>query len=213
VKSISGTWNRIVNRLIWKGHDEESEVNGIAFTPDGKRVVTAASDGEIRIWDAANGKDLGKIVGPKEGIIAMALSPDGRRALIAGGNGFACVLYDLETKKEILRLVGHTANVNSLVFSPDGKQILTGSADRTLRLWDATAGRSCAKSMRTPAMSRASNSPPMVWGAASVGYDHVNRLWGLERRPTRRLFRSAQPAGALRCDFSRRQDYLLRRSG
>jgi WD40 repeat protein len=162
-----------------EGHDEESEVNGIAFTPDGKRVVTAASDGDIRIWDAANGKDLGKIEGPKDGIIAMALSPDGKRALIAGGNGFACVLYDLDTKKEILRLVGHSAAVYALAFSPDGKRILTGSADRTVRLWDAVAGKELRKIDAHAGAVKCVNFTADGLVAASVGYDHVNRLWDL----------------------------------
>src|SRR5207302_5942126 len=98
-------WNLEDNSQVARleGHDEESEVNGIAFTPDGRRVVTAASDGDIRVWEAETGKDLAKIKGPREGILALALSRDGRRAIIAGGAGNACIVYDLETKKEILR--------------------------------------------------------------------------------------------------------------
>src|SRR5205814_1439842 len=85
--------NAQVARL--EGHDEESEVNGIAFTPGGKRVVTAASDGDIKVWDAETGKELSKIKGPREGILAFALSPDGKRAVASGAPGHACIVYDL----------------------------------------------------------------------------------------------------------------------
>ena len=160
-----------------EGHDEESEVNGIAFTPDGKRVVTAASDGDIRIWDAATGKELGKIKGPKEGILALALSPDGRQAVISGGNGFACTLYDLETKKEVRRFIGHTAAVHAIAFAPDGKRLLTGSADRTLRFWDTATGNELRKLDAHAGYVRGVCFTPDGAVVASVGYDHVNRLW------------------------------------
>ena len=51
----------------------------------------------------------------------------------------------MATKKEIRQLAGHTAVVHALAFSPDGKQILTGSADRTLRFWDARTGKELRK--------------------------------------------------------------------
>jgi WD40 repeat protein len=160
-----------------EGHDEETEINGIAYTPDGKRVVTASADGEIRIWEVPSGKDLGKITGPKEGFLALALTQDGKKALVACGS--ACILYDLESKKELLRLAGHTGLVNTLAFSPDGSRILTGSADRTVRLWDGGTGKELRKIEAHAGYVKAVQFTADGASAASVGYDHVNRLWDL----------------------------------
>ena len=52
-----------------------------------------------------------------------------------------CLVYDLESKKELFRLRGHTNTIYTISFSPDGSRILTGAADRTLRLWDAVDGK------------------------------------------------------------------------
>ena len=132
-----------------EGHDEESEVNG-SRSRHGKRVVTAASDGDIRVWDAESGKELAKIKGPREGILAFALSPDGKKAVVSVP-GHACLVYDLETKKELFQLRGTRTRFKQLLC--DGARIVTGAADRTLRLWDSANGRRSTSSPLTPAMS------------------------------------------------------------
>ena len=72
---------------------------------------------------------------------SMACSPDGRHIAIAGEDRSAtAVLREAATGQEIMRFKGHSGEVLAVAFSPDGRRILTGSADRTARLWDATSG-------------------------------------------------------------------------
>jgi WD40 repeat protein len=173
-------WNLETNEQLARleGHDEEAEVHGVAFLPDGQHVVTAASDGEIRVWEIAMAKTVTTIKGPTEGILAFALSPDGKRAVVSGSRDFSCRMYDLEAKKEIRQFRGHTGPVQAIAFSTDGARLLTGSADHTLRLWDAAQGRELRKIDAHAGYVRGiCFLTPET--AASVGYDHVNRLWDL----------------------------------
>ena len=67
-----------------------------AFSPDGRRVVTASKDNTARIWDAETYQQIAVLAG-HEGILYSALfSPDGRRVLTASWDNTARI-WDAET--------------------------------------------------------------------------------------------------------------------
>jgi WD40 repeat protein/mono/diheme cytochrome c family protein len=72
--------------------------------------------------------------------LAVAFSPDGRRAL-SGGEDHTARLWDVATGREVRRLEGHTGEVLAVALSPDGQRALTAGSDRTVRLWDLSSGR------------------------------------------------------------------------
>ena len=54
-------------------------------------------------------------------------------------------ILDAETAREVWSLKGHTLTVRDVAFSPDGLRLATSSIDRTVRLWDLTAGQEILK--------------------------------------------------------------------
>jgi WD40 repeat protein len=117
----------------------------VAFSPDGKRVVSGSSDCTVRIWDAGTGK---LVAGPFEGhtnfVWSVAFSPDGQR-VVSGSHDHTVRIWDAETGTLVAGpFEGHTDKVWSVAFSPDGLRVVSGSSDRTIRTWDAGTGQTVA---------------------------------------------------------------------
>ena len=122
---------------------------GLAFSPDGARIVSGGTDNVLRLWDARSGALIGEpLKGHTDSVNSVAFSPDGAR-IVSGSQDNTLRLWDARSGAPIGEpLKGHTGFVNSVAFSPDGARVVSGSWDMTLRLWpvlDAWAEALCAK--------------------------------------------------------------------
>jgi WD40 repeat protein len=130
-----------------------------AFARDGKTIVTASwrEDGTpardsavVHVWDGQTGKRLRELVVADIRPWGLALSPDGRWAVITGQAGAergpetALVFCDLVRNRERTMHLGDTSEVLTATFSSDGRVLATGCADRTVRLWEVASGREIA---------------------------------------------------------------------
>ncbi len=133
-------WDTATGRLL---HDLEGHVGTItslAFSPDGRRLVSGGADGTARIWDTATGGALRTLTGNGELVTTVAYSRDG--TLLATGSSNGTVRIWDSRGSLLLDLNGHGGWITSVSFDPSGKRVLTSSADPRPDTSTSTSARS-----------------------------------------------------------------------
>ena len=112
-------------------------LNSVAVAPDGE-IAAGGADGKVYFY-SANGEARGIAEAAPTPIIAVVVSPDGKRVAAAGIRGSVAII-DRATRKLEHTLVGPGLPVWSVAFFPDSHTLLTGGTDRMIRRWDAITG-------------------------------------------------------------------------
>jgi WD40 repeat protein len=203
-------------------------VSALEWTADGKKLLTGenqttATDPSlppVRVWDAATGREVRRLLDYTRPLWPLAFSPDGRSVASvrgpepgAGGapagqeeGASAVYLYETATGQPRRRFPGHRYGARELTFSPDGKWLVsTGSGDPTVLVWDvlASAGASPARAATPPA-----KEGEVLW--ADLGDSDAGKAYRamctLIRQPAlavplcRERLRPAAPANAAQVD-------------
>ena len=138
-------------QLDTKGHT--ALIGDIIVTKSGD-IISASDDKTIRVWSSKTGKEKRKILGQigagSEGkIYAIALSPNNEFLALGGmlagieNRDTACAIkiYNYPTGRLIKVLKSHTNAVLDLSFSQDGKYLISGSIDKTAKIWEVNSFR------------------------------------------------------------------------
>lgn len=164
----------------WYGHKDA--VTAIAFSPDGKYIVTGSEDKTLRLWDAINERNIGKSwTGHNDWVNSVAFSPDGKY-VVSGSEDKTLRLWDATNGQVIGKpWQEQEYGVSSVVFSPDGKHVVSGSNDNNLQLWDVKSGMPIGKPWEghEHAITAIALSPDGKY-VVSAGLDATVRLWDVE---------------------------------
>ncbi|WP_373994220.1 NB-ARC domain-containing protein, partial [Fischerella thermalis] len=118
-------------------------IMSVAFSPDGKLLAAGDSNGEIHLWQVADGKQLLILRGHANWVVSLAFSPDSR-TLASGSSDCTVKLWDVATGQCLHSLQEHGNEVWSVAFSPEGDKLVSGCDDQIIRLWSVRTGE-CLK--------------------------------------------------------------------
>ncbi|TDL22886.1 hypothetical protein BD410DRAFT_788264 [Rickenella mellea] len=122
-------------QCVLEGHTDS--VTSVAFSQDGRCIVSGSHDMTVRVWDVETGVSQ-PFQGHTSSVSSVAFSKDGK-CIVSGSWDNTIRVWDVETGIS-QRFQGHTDEVTSVAFSQDGKRILSGSNDCTIRVWDVETG-------------------------------------------------------------------------
>lgn len=105
------------------------------FSQEGDLIACTSYGGRSSVWRARDGQLIGDFP-HQTWVISAAISPDGERVALASTD-HRCRVFEIKTGKRVYPDLRHDDLVRCVEYSPDGRWLLTGSFDRTARLWRA----------------------------------------------------------------------------
>jgi len=157
-------WDGVTGDQLRELQGHTQSVDSVAFSSDGNRIVSGSRDQSVRVWDAKTGEQLRELQGHTGWVHSVAFSSDGNR-IVSGSRDNSVRVWDAKMGEQLRELQGHTSLVSSadklvpiwdgkqprkkqrymntiasVAFSPDGNRIVSGSADKSVRVWDAKTG-------------------------------------------------------------------------
>jgi WD40 repeat protein len=185
------------------GHTDA--VISVAFSPDGKSLVSASSDNTVRLWRVEDGSTIGTFTGATSWAQSPVFSPDGQMIAHASDAG-TVRLWRAADGAAVRTLRGDTGDVWTVAFSPDGQMLAAGSSGDTVTIWkvaDGTVIRALAEAGSVVAFSpdgqtlaSAFDKTIKVWRVADGTLirtldGHTNWMNGLAFSPDGQLLASA----------------------
>jgi WD40 repeat protein len=111
----------------------------MAFTPDGRILVSGGADRTIRLWDVTQGREQAVFTNYADGVANLRMSRDGSNLAFTATAGLQqLTVQETLTGKVLNTFRGHTKPLSDAKFSPDGRVLISSSWDGTIRVWDAT---------------------------------------------------------------------------
>lgn len=179
--SITVPWNTV----FLEAHAEnildkhKQKITSVAFSPDGKELITASNDDTVRAWDWKSGKPIGKPLAAHSADIRRAVfNKAGDRIFTASWDQTAAV-WDNATFYLLHRFRGHSRQIRDIAYSDAARRLATGAQDSTTRIWALDGDDVVAKLEIEKPINAARTNPADRNEFAVAGYDGIVRTWKL----------------------------------
>jgi WD40 repeat protein len=120
---------KLVRRLSW----QTEIVSSAAFRTDSEFLAIAQRNGAIVLFNVLSGKPVQILQAATAPVQAITFSPSGH--LLASASSTVIQLWDWQSSTCVAHLEGHTEAVQTLMFHADGTLLVSGSQDKTVKLW------------------------------------------------------------------------------
>ncbi|XP_064615207.1 autophagy-related protein 16-1-like [Liolophura sinensis] len=125
----------------------EGEVNAVKWSPSGRIFATGGADRKLKLWDIQNGicENKGMLMGSNAGITALEFDYE-EHYILGSSNDFASRVWSIVDQRLRHTLTGHSGKVLAAKFLGDSTKVVSGSHDRTLKIWDLHS-KACVKTI------------------------------------------------------------------
>ncbi|KAA0702268.1 Autophagy-related protein 16-1 APG16-like 1 [Triplophysa tibetana] len=166
---------RVPTKAIYTLDAHELGINAVRFSTSSNLLATGGTDRVIKLWDIEAGtlQNRGTLDGSNEGITSIEFDPTGTRILAASYDKSA-LFWKLDDCVPKVTLTGHSRKVTAARFIYREKQVVTGSADRTVKIWDLQRA-ACIRTIDV--LSFCSDVVCSEYLIISSHYDRKIRFW------------------------------------
>ncbi|MGE3819981.1 MAG: WD40 repeat domain-containing protein, partial [Isosphaeraceae bacterium] len=157
-------------------------VTGVSATEDGRRVISVAADGTLRVWDALSGEPRWNAPAHVGAVSGLTPLNDGRRVVTAGDDGLIRV-WDVATGESLRQFHGGTDSaLRCSAASPNGELVAIGLVSGLVQVFDLASGEELVRHGILPAAPTALAFSPdgrslLVSMIGSVARDHRIEVW------------------------------------
>jgi WD40 repeat protein len=171
----------------------------LAFSADGKQLLSADNLGVVRLWEVPSGKKLATLPAPPMpapktppepiAVTCVAFGPDPKSALLGNAEGLIQVI-NLGDGKIVRTLTGHTGPITGFALHPTGTVLASVSKDRTVKLWNPAAPQPAVQALKSldghGAWIEGVVFIDQATKLATVGADRTVRIWDLAEPPKKK---------------------------
>jgi WD40 repeat protein len=196
----------IERRKVFQKLQEQSTIQAVQFSPDGKTIAVSAWDHTVHLYSVSTGLLQTELPKHPDRVRALAYSPDGRLLATACMDGIVRV-WEVETKNK-RREFQHGGQLWSVAFDVSGALLASASSDHTAKIWEVSApGPSPWHEVRHDSGVERVVFSPDGRHLASTGWDNTVRIWDVSTG--REIARATQSIPLLHLAFSPNGAYLV----